>query len=492
MRVRLKGINRVAARLADGRINTYFYAWKGGPRLRGKPGSPEFIASYNEAVARRIAPPQGVLLAVLQEYQRSQDFLGLAERTRADYIDKIKLIEKKFGDFPLSALTDRRSRGVLLAWRNQLATTSRRQADYAWVVLARVMSRAPNRGLIATNPCEKGGRLYRGSRADKVWIADDKALFLAKAPAHLHLALLLALWTGQRQGDLLRLPWSAYDGTHIRLRQGKTRVRVLIPVGTPLKAALNATQKHGPIILTNAEGKPWTEDGFRSSWRKGCALAGIRGLTFHDLRGTAVTPLALAGCTVAEIAAITGHSLRDVGAILDSHYLHRDPALAESAIHKLKGEQIFPNDRPNGRRCSVVAGGKPKRNQLAGGLGFEPRLAESEFAVLPLDDPPPAWGRRHPPRASDCGRRCGRPDTINARYWVAAAGRGLPVRRACARLRNARRIGTRWPLIAAQRLTRPGWMERCRLPRRWPRTQACDRALPISPRSISAPTIAGC
>ena len=26
--------------------------------------------------------------------------------------------------------------------------------------------------------------------------------------------------------------------------------------------------------------------------------------------------------------------------------------------------------------------------RLAGGLGFEPRLAESESAVLPLDDPP--------------------------------------------------------------------------------------------------------
>src|ERR1051326_4438945 len=32
-------------------------------------------------------------------------------------------------------------------------------------------------------------------------------------------------------------------------------------------------------------------------------------------------------------------------------------------------------------------------NRLAGGLGFEPRLAESESAVLPLDDPPPAWPR---------------------------------------------------------------------------------------------------
>src|SRR3989304_9778605 len=28
------------------------------------------------------------------------------------------------------------------------------------------------------------------------------------------------------------------------------------------------------------------------------------------------------------------------------------------------------------------------RRKLAGGLGFEPRLAESESAVLPLDDPP--------------------------------------------------------------------------------------------------------
>jgi len=44
----------------------------------------------------------------------------------------------------------------------------------------------------------------------------------------------------------------------------------------------------------------------------------------------------VAGCTEAEIASITGHSLRDVAAILDMHYLHRDPALAESAISKLE------------------------------------------------------------------------------------------------------------------------------------------------------------
>ena len=336
MRIRLKGINSVRKRLADGRVVTYWYAWKGGPSLTGEPGTPEFVASYNEACARKVTPPTGVLLSILQGYQASDEFLGCSERTRADYVRQIEIIERKFADFPLSAMVDRRTRGVFLAWRDELARKSRRQADYAWVVLARVLSWARNRGLITENPCEKGGRLYRGNRADKIWTADDETNFLAKAPAHLHLPLILALWTGQRQGDLLRLTWTAYDGRTIRLRQSKGGVRVVIPVGAPLKAALDKASKVSTLILNSSDKKPWTQDGFRASWRKAQKRAGIVGVTFNDLRGTAVTRLAIAECTEAEIATITGHSLRDVRSILDAHYLHRDPALAESAIRKLE------------------------------------------------------------------------------------------------------------------------------------------------------------
>jgi integrase len=236
----------------------------------------------------------------------------------------------------LSAITDVRTRGIFKEWRERLAVTSRRQADYAWTVLARILSWGKDRGLVTVNPCEKGGRLYRGSRAEKIWTAEDEAAFLKHAPAHLHLPLLLALWTGQRQGDLLRLTWSAYDGTHIRLRQGKTGARVVVKVGAPLKAALDATSKDSPVILLNSDGTPWTPDGFRASWSKACERAGVIGVTFHDLRGTAVTRLALAGCTEAEIATITGLSLRSVRAILDTHYLSRDPVLGDSAITKLE------------------------------------------------------------------------------------------------------------------------------------------------------------
>ena len=60
------------ARLADGTRRTYWYAWKGGPPLRGQPGSPEFIASYNATVAAKVTPPNGVLLKLLQDYQASE------------------------------------------------------------------------------------------------------------------------------------------------------------------------------------------------------------------------------------------------------------------------------------------------------------------------------------------------------------------------------------------------------------------------------------
>jgi integrase len=361
MRVRLKGLNSKRKRLADGSFRTYRYAWKGGPPLRGEPGTPEFMASYNDAVATKVTPPTGVLLSLLQGYQASRDFLERADRTRDDYVRQIKIIETEFADFPLSALADRRTRGVFMAWRDRLATKSRRQADYAWVVLARVLSWGIDRGLIVDNPCARGGRLYRGSRAENIWTADDEAAFLKHAPAHLHLPLMLALWTGQRQGDLLRLPWSAYDGVHIRLRQGKGGVRVVIRVGAPLKKMLDTATKIGPLILTNSDGRPWTPDGFRASWGKACKVAGVVGVTFHDLRGTAVTRLAVAGCTEAEIATITGHSLRSVRAILDTHYLSRDPALGDSAITKLERGTNLPTDLPTGPDCSAKNREKAKR-----------------------------------------------------------------------------------------------------------------------------------
>jgi integrase len=88
-------------------------------------------------------------------------------------------------------------------------------------------------------------------------------------------------------------------------------------------------------ILTTEKSTSWTHFGFQSSWRKAVAKAGLSDLHFHDLRGSAVSRLAEAGCTEAEIASVTGHSMKDVGRMLDQ-YLKRSEKLADAAIVKLQ------------------------------------------------------------------------------------------------------------------------------------------------------------
>ena len=231
-------------------------------------------------------------------------------------------------------------------------------------MLARILSWARKRGLITVNPCAEGGKLYRGPRVDKVWDDEQVVRFLRTAPAYLRLAMLLAVNTGQRQGDLLRLPWSAYDGKYIKLRQRKTGVYVPIPVADALKTALDAAPRQSPIMLTSSEGKPWSESGFQSAWGKATMRAGIHGLTFHDLRGTAVVTLARAGCNEVEIYSITGHKPSDVRAILTAHYLPRDVEVADNAIAKLNryrdqtGDENLPTALPTALKTRNTKSGK--------------------------------------------------------------------------------------------------------------------------------------
>src|SRR5215510_7081452 len=110
---------------------------------------------------------------------------------------------------------------------------------------------------------------------------------------------------GQRQGDLLKLTWNAYDGTHIRLKQSKTGKRVTILVAAPLKRMLDATPRTSPLILMNGD-IPWTAYAFRSAWMRACRKVGITDETFSDLRGIFVTRAAVAGSTDPRIAGVTG------------------------------------------------------------------------------------------------------------------------------------------------------------------------------------------
>ena len=285
--------------------------------------------------------------------------------TQRDYKINLTFAEREFGTMPLAALEDRRVRSDFLSWRDKVAAKgSARAADYRLSAVSSMLTWAEERGKITANHLRGFKHTYHSDRSELIWLPEHVIPFMATAPIEMQRALILALHTGQRQGDLLRLTWAAYDGKAITLRQSKSRRQgkagrlVTIPCTKALRRMLDGMRPHAATklpatqVLTMASGKPWNQSTFGHGWRAASNAAGIVDLHFHDLRGTAVTMLAEAGCTAPEIASITGHSLAHVTTILDK-YLARTRPLAEAAIGKLeRSKNKFANRLQTGRKTA--------------------------------------------------------------------------------------------------------------------------------------------
>ena len=225
-----------------------------------------------------------------------------------------------------------------MAWRADVARVSGdREADNRLSVVSAMITWAKDNGFLTANHVAGFKRLHRSDRSEMIWLPEHIEAFMGVASVELQRALILALHTGQRQGDLLRLTWSNYDATRalITLRQGKTNRRVGIPCTSALRRMLDSVEKTSAVILATKTGLPWKSRYFKAQWEATSRKAGIEDLHFHDLRGTAVTMLAEAGCTTPQIAAITGHSLKTVSSILD-RYLARTRVLATEAIARFE------------------------------------------------------------------------------------------------------------------------------------------------------------
>lgn len=301
VRIDLRGIAKVRAK---GR--TYYYAWRGGPPLRGEPGSPEFVASYNEAIEHRRTPDRNRFRFVIADYKASKDYKKLAQSTRKEWGKWLDRIALHFGELR-TAQFDRpeKIRPVIRRWRAQWAETPR-TADYAMQVLSRVCAHAVELGKIAGNPCEGVKRLYSNDRSEIIWTDADLAQITRTCSKEIGHAVELAGHTGLRLSDLLRVSWSHVGEDAIVLTTGKSRHRreAIIPLYDALRDVLARIPKRSTTILTSSKRRPWTADGFGSSFNKAKIDAGMAemDLHFNDLRGTAATKFYIAGFSMREIA----------------------------------------------------------------------------------------------------------------------------------------------------------------------------------------------
>lgn len=334
--VMLEGVHVVPRRLSGGRLVEYHYAWRGrgAPRLHGSPGSPEYIASYQEAYAGRKRPVTGTMLELIAGYKASADFTRLSDDTKRAYRRHLDQIQDKWGNLPIKALDDPKVRRHFLAWRDEFADRPR-TADMAVGTLKRLLSWSVERVYIATNQAEPIKRLHHANRSDEIWSPDEMAALVAECSEELRWVVALAAHTALRQGDLIRLPWSAFDGTSFTIMTRKRKRRVLIPATLSCRAVMGAIKRRSPIILTTQRGKrPWTSDGVRASFNAACDRAKVT-KTFHDLRRTAATNLLINGVDSPKVAMIMGWSEAEVDN-LKRLYVSRAAVVAE-VLAKLEG-----------------------------------------------------------------------------------------------------------------------------------------------------------
>ena len=380
VRANLKGVFATYEPRKDGTRKTYWYHRATGKRLRGEPGSAEFISDYAEAAKcnrERLANPD-TFNGLIRDYTLPEEFrTSLAPSTRAEYQRLLTKAEREFGDMAVPALDDWRVRQDFLNWREKVARESGpREADYRLSAISSMLTWAVKRGRLSVNQLKGFTRLYKSHRAQIIWLPEHILAFMKVAPIELQQALILGLHTGLREGDLLRLPWSAYDGNKICVRPGKSRRgdelgdEIEIPCTKALRRMLNRMKRRSPLILTTATGRAFKKRYFSQLWSRAMRDAGIETVTlpkttkpvrlhFHDLRGTTVTLLSEAGNNPQQIATITGHSLRTVHQIMEG-YLARTHGLAEQAISNFENS---PRTKfANRLKTSVVRRTNANRN----------------------------------------------------------------------------------------------------------------------------------
>ena len=322
--VELKGLHTVKSK-----GKTYYYAWRGGPRIEAEFGTPAFHAAFQDAVNPLADLDRRRFEAWVTLFKASDEFREMAATTKRVWGPWFDEIKTEFGTLRTRQFDRPQIRAAIKKWRNRWRATPR-AADMGKQVLSRILSFAVDEGAITLNPCTGISNLYQANRSDIIWEADDLELLFKHASKEVADAAKLAAATGLRQSDLLRLTWSNVKANAIERKTGKSgnRRTATIPVTAQIRAVLDGIPRRAAVILTTTAGRPWKS--FGTSWNDTMHKAGLneRDLHFHDLRGTAATNYYRAGLTIREIAVILAWSEDKVERLID-RYVKKDEIILD-------------------------------------------------------------------------------------------------------------------------------------------------------------------
>jgi integrase/recombinase XerD len=344
-----------ADRDANGNVRYYFRRPEQRKiRLRGVPGSTEFMTAYGSALAGNTAPNEerkaaapGSFRAVCQAYYASPEFKALDHSTKSWRRRALDGIAERHGDKPI----DRVEPGHVYRLRDAKAATPA-AANTLLKALKAIFKWALKREFVKQNPAREVEPIHYQSKGFHSWTLEEVERYESRHPADTkaRLALALLLYTACRREDATRLGQQHISNGRLKYIQAKNEhrspIEMDIPVHPDLADVVAKTKLTGreTFLVTNY-GKPFSPAGFGIRFRQWCDQAGLPHCSAHGLRKATAARLAERGASPHEIMSITGHrTLQEV-----ERYTRgaRQKELADRAMAKLLGGRTGTSTVPN-------------------------------------------------------------------------------------------------------------------------------------------------
>jgi integrase len=182
-------------------------------------------------------------------------------------------------------------------------------------ILSKVFSLAIDYHKTDFNPCLKVKKFRLNNRRYRYLLPDEEPRLLAALTgprSHLKPIVIVALGTGMRRGEQLSLKRDSVDFlrntiTVTATKNGKDRE---IPMNSEVRSTmlqLCRDKKGGDYLFASTKINGHLTE-IKKGFKTALSIAGIEGLTWHDLRATFATRLGEAGFDAFTIAQLLGHS----------------------------------------------------------------------------------------------------------------------------------------------------------------------------------------
>lgn len=313
-----------------------------------------------------IATKDGTVEWLIEGYKKSRWWKEISAKSKVSYEYAFRIIREWAGDSPVTAITPK----LVQKFYEKHKDKTPAKASLVVRIMRILMQYAIREDLISVNPAARPG-IKNTAKKGTLWSPEAVAYFVRQADEMGHFshgtAVLVNEWIGQRMGDIVSLTKYDYSSAgEIHISQRKTGAFVVLPVSIvpKLKARLEAQMERNKKAVVSStfmffdyRGRPYTEDWFAEIFAKirakcaekiaaelgelkeGHPLYGFGKLIFKDLRHTAVTRLAEAGCKTPTIASITGHSFRTCEAIVDRYNIRTSKMARKGFDLRLAAEQ---------------------------------------------------------------------------------------------------------------------------------------------------------